>query len=321
MSTSAPAVPDYWYRLEEIQHKLMHLPKARNTVKAYQHAWKIFSGWCSEAGRDALPATPETVSKYITWSLYARPRKLRVATIRLGLAAIARAHQDQNLASPVTPEVRYLVRNAARDLRERKRRKRALEPHHLRRICATLPRDSALGIRDRAMFLLQFAAGWRCSEVAALELADVSFVRQGVLLTLGASKSDQDGKEGREAGIAFGDFEETCPVKALRAWIVKRGNWPGPLFCRIDPGGRIMKRGFGGDTITERLKIALSRIGVPPDEYGSHSLRAGMVTAGIETGATESMIMLRTGHKSLKTMRGYIRPAKAFRSNPLRGVL
>jgi integrase len=111
-------------------------------------------------------------------------------------------------------------------------------------------------------------------------------------------------------------------VRALKAWIALRGKSPGPLFLRFkDNSGRLSDRGILGDSICERLKIALDAIGIDTKQYGSHSFRAGMVTAAIEIGASETAIILRTGHKSLDTMRDYVRVSKAFSSNPLAGVL
>ncbi len=230
-------------------------------------------------------------------------------------------HSDVQIASPVSPDVRLLVRNAARDLRERPGGKDALTPGQLRRVCSALSDGRVISTRDRAMILLQFAAGWRCGEVTSLLLDDVQFTRKGFILTLGASKTDQDGSDGRIVGIDYGDFPVTCPVAALRAWMRVRGEWRGSLFCRVTAQGSIVQHGLIGDALTERLKLVLSRVRIDPGSYGSHSLRAGMVTAAIEHGASETLIMQRTGHKSLDTMRRYVRSARAFRRNPLAGVL
>lgn len=69
------------------------------------------------------------------------------------------------------------------------------------------------------------------------------------------------------------------------------------------------------------LKRALRLIGEDPDSFGAHSLRAGFVTAAAEAGASEISIIQRTGHRSVATVLGYVRPAQVFRSNPIAGVL
>lgn len=315
-------VPAYWHRLRETQEKLMRAARSPNTVAAYAHTWKVFEGWCAGVGRSALPATSETVCAFAVWCLYERERRYRLQTVKLTLGAIAHRHIEQKHASPVTGEVRSLLRNAARDLRERKGGKEALMPAELRRLCAALQAEgSPISIRDRAMILMQFAAGWRCSEVTGLDLDDLRFTRQGFVITLGASKTDQDGSDGRIVGIEHGEHPATCPVKALREWLAIRGRWPGALFSRITTNGGILEHGLAGDAINHRLKIALAGIGESPQRYGSHSLRSGMVTTAIERGASETLIMMRTGHKSLESMRRYVRRGRIFRRNPLAGVL
>jgi integrase len=123
-------------------------------------------------------------------------------------------------------------------------------------------------------------------------------------------------------GIEYGENPLTCPVLALKAWIHLRGRGAGKLFYHVRTNGRIEEQGLIGDRISERLKLALESIGEDPKAFGSHSLRAGMVTVGIERGVSETAIMMRTGHKSLDTMRGYVRSAQAFAiTNPMAGVL
>ena len=167
MSTPSPTQqvlfqlgPD-WSHLRDAKEKLMRASKAPNTLKAYAHAWKVFSAWCREACRPALPATEETVSLFVTWSLYEREPRFRLDTVRITLTAITTYHGEARFPSPVTVDIRSLVRNAARHLREKKAGKAALTPRQLRRICQALPLETELGLRDRAMFILGFAAGWR----------------------------------------------------------------------------------------------------------------------------------------------------------------
>jgi integrase len=44
-------------------------------------------------------------------------------------------------------------------------------------------------------------------------------------------------------------------------------------------------------------------------------LRAGLVTAAANAGVSERAIMAQTGHRSLKTVRRYIRDGSLFRDN------
>jgi integrase len=160
--------------------------------------------------------------------------------------------------------------------------------------------------------VLGFASDCRRSELAALQLADVRFVSQGLLVTLRKSKTDQHA-QGREIGIFRGRRQETCPVRTLREWLRARGRDAGPLFNRIDKHRLPRSKAGLLRRIHQRdYEAAVQLIGLDPRDYGAHSLRAGMVTAAHASGASDSAIMQRSGHKSVQTLTQYIRHADPF---------
>lgn len=122
-------------------------------------------------------------------------------------------------------------------------------------------------------------------------------------------------------GVHYGRRPVTCPIRALKEWIATRGTWRGPLFVACDGWRRLTRERLDSDGVRRAVKRALERIGVDARSFGAHSLRAGMITASSEAGATETSIMQRTGHKRYETLRRYIRPVEAFRADPLKGVL
>jgi integrase len=142
-----------------------------------------------------------------------------------------------------------------------------------------------------------------------------------MIVQLGASKTDQDGTRGRRVSIPAGRRPATCPIRAVRRWLAARGDWQGPLFCRCNRSGELLRKGIGGSTVNLRLKHLLSLHGENPAAYGAHSLRAGMITASAENGADIAVIMQRTGQRSVQTVMRYIRPVAPFKADPLKGVL
>ena len=85
----------------------------------------------------------------------------------------------------------------------------------------------------------------------------------------------------------------------------------GPLF----PGnsGKALT-GTGVGLIVNR---ACGLIGLDQAKYGAHSLRAGFVTTAAELGMPETLIMQRTGHRSVQTVARYVRPARLFHIDAL----
>jgi integrase len=307
--------------LKKRREHIMAFSMAPNTLLAYASAWKIFRAWCGEAGCDPLPATPETVCNFVIQTL---ENGLRLETVNVRLKSIAYHHREAQLPSPARHEsVLDLLHNAARELKEEPRGKAPLTPEQIRKI-VQLECTTPAHIRNRAMLLLAFASGWRRSEVAALNRRDVEFpVGKGMGLWQRSSKTDQKGL-GRYVGIHFGAAEATCPIRALEAWLVLRGDWQGPLFTRIGPGGKVVLRkrvDLRGDALYTAIKGYMKKIGEDPTLYAGHSTRSGMVTAASEAGATMAAIKKCTGHKCSKTLERYIRIPTAFASNPLKGVL
>ena len=110
----------------------------------------------------------------------------------------------------------------------------------------------------------------------------------------------------------------TCPVRALREWLYLRGRTPGPLF----PGGANSATSrLSGRSIGIAVKRGLRLVGIDPTNYGAHSLRAGMITAAALDGMPESLIMQRSGHRSLQTLAKYVRTASVFAVDVLRRAM
>lgn len=304
--------------IRRTEERILQAAKARNTRLAYANGWKMFLAWCAAVERDWLPAEPRTVQDFLTWSI---TQGFRLGTIALRMSAITHYHREAGFETPFDASVRRYFANARRDLKEEPAGKAALTYEMLRTSALHFP-DTPLGIRNRAMILLTFASGWRRSETVALRRSDVSFVPQGLALWQRSSKSDQTG-EGRLVGIERGKRALTCPVRALQAWMKVRGDWDGPLFVRMTSTGELTRQGFEprGEMLHHALKRAIAAIGENPVRFGAHSLRAGMITEAAKHGASESAIMLRTGHKSSRMLRRYIRPCNIFEFNPLRAVL
>jgi integrase len=97
-----------------------------------------------------------------------------------------------------------------------RRRRRSSSTHSARWFLA-IPGDLR-GLRDRTLLLVGWAAALRRSELVALEVADMSFEPEGVVLTIRRSKTDREGA-GATVAVPFGAEEATCPVGALRRWL------------------------------------------------------------------------------------------------------
>jgi len=162
--------------------------------------------------------------------------------------------------------------------------------------------------------LAGFAGGFRRSELAALRVEDLETTAEGFIARLRRSKTDQEG-QGRAVALPYGSDSATCPVRAVRAWLEQAGITSGPLFRAIGRPGLVRERPLHADSVGYLVKRAVERAGLESAGYAGHSLRAGLATQAAMNGASEWAIMKQTGHRSLATVRKYIREGSLFRDD------
>jgi len=304
------------HRLQIERLKLQGARLAPNTISGYRYDWAMFLAWCARMDRPWLPASPETVALYLTGLL---DQGKKISTARRRCCAIVHYHRRESLASPITPEIYELLTCAQRQRGEQPRQMRPISVAELREISILLAADDTpVSLRNRAILVVGFASALRRSNIAALELADVEFAPEGVIIAVHREKQDQEGR-GRLIGLPRGQHPETCPVRCLWDWLARRGGHPGPLFPRLDRAraGAAMD----GECVCRVVKRCVARIGLDPrDRWGAHSLRAGFITAAGENGAGEFLIAAQTGHRSMAVLRRYFRRSQLFRSNACAAV-
>jgi site-specific recombinase XerD len=258
---------------------------------------------------EVLPATADTVSLYVTTLL---TRKLKVSSVKRHVAAIAYWHRDAGVASPITQDIRNLLRGARRLRCEPVRQMRPLTVENLRAISEELKKDAnPLSLRNRAMLVAGFASGLRSANLVALTMEDLEVTDRGCVLRIRREKTDQQGR-GRWIGLPPGEHAETCPVRCLNDWLEVRGKQPGALFHNLH------RRGYppiGPDRVYVTVKQCLERIGIDPRHFGGHSLRSGAITAAAENGVSEMVIAETTGHRDMATLRRYFRRTNLWRAN------
>lgn len=286
--------------------------KAGNTLRAYQSDWNDFQDWCAAHQFAAMPAAPQTVALYLT----DRSATLKASSLARRLTTINRAHQAAGQTSPATMQ-NAVVSEVWKGIKRKKGtaahgKKPFLTPD-LRQIIAELPHDLG-GVRDRALLLTGFAGGFRRSELAALRVEDLESTADGLIVRLTKSKTDQEG-QGRLVALPFGSDPLTCPVRTMRSWLDQAGIATGPVFRAIDRYGHLSGQALHADSIGFLVKRAAGAAGFETADYAGHSLRAGLATQAAMNGASELAIMKQTGHRSLTTVRKYIREGTLFRDN------
>lgn len=307
-------------RLKQSRESLVAGAQARNTAIGYAADWRDFAAWCASTARSPLPATADTLELYVTHAL--QVNKLRVTTVDRRVSAIRDAHRRAGLPLPAIAGVRQILTSVRQIRKESPEGKDPITAGELHKISVRLANaGGAIELRDRAVMVFGFTSALRISNLAALDLRDVTFDRKGLIVTIRSSKVDQFGV-GAKIGIRRGRFDDTCPVKTLRAWLKVRGSQAGPLFAYVTRGGVVTNRRVRAAAIAEVVKRAVVLIGLDPSRFAGHTLRASCATAAYGIGSSDSAIMQRTGHVRVETMRKYFRDSDPFAgADPLAGVV
>jgi site-specific recombinase XerD len=289
--------------------------KALSTRKAYGTDFRIFKAWCDGKGVGSLPASPETVAAFLAAEAGAG---VKPSTLSRRVAAIRYAHKLAGVETPTDAEgVKATMRGIRRTFGGARNKKAPAVAAKIRSMVATAPEGLA-GLRDRALLLLGFAGAFRRSELVALDVADTEENETGMLVTIRGSKTDQE-RQGVTIAIARGDI--ACPVKALRAWLDAAGIEAGPLFRPIDKAGTVAASRLTCRSVANIVKAYAARAGFDANTFSGHSLRAGFLTSAAAKGASIFKMMDVSRHKSVDTLRGYVRDAELFKDHAGAGLL
>jgi site-specific recombinase XerD len=288
--------------------------KAEATRRAYATDFAIFSGWCLERGAVPLPASPITVAAFLASEA---GHDVKPSTLGRRVAAIRYAHKLAGQPVPTDDElVKATIRGIRRSVGTAARKKAPATADRL--IAMANTGEGLAALRDRALLLLGFAGAFRRSELVALDCEDVEETNAGLKVTIRRGKTDQEGK-GATIAIVRGSI--SCPVAALRAWLNAARVTTGPVFRPIAKGERIQPARLTGRSVAKIIKAHAKRVGLDPVLFSGHSLRSGFLTSAALRGASIFKMMDVSRHRSVETLRGYVRDAELFRDHAGAGLL
>ena len=289
--------------------------KAASTRKAYGTDFRLFHAWCDGKGVSSLPASPETVAAFLAAET---SNGTKPSTLGRRVAAIRYAHKLAHLDTPTDLEaIKATLRGIRRTFGGAKVRKAPAIAAKVQAMVALAP-DRLTGLRDRALLLLGFAGAFRRSELVALDVADIEETETGLLVTIRRSKTDQEG-EGVTIAIARGTV--ACPARALREWLDAAGLESGPIFRPINKAGMVATERLTCRSVANIVKSYATLAGFDATTFSGHSLRSGFLTSAAARGASIFKMMDVSRHKSVETLRGYVRDAELFKDHAGAGLL
>lgn len=286
---------------------------AENTRRTYRSSVRHFVAWGGP-----LPADETAVVRY----LLAHAETLNPRTLSLRLTALSQWHKVQGFPDPAsTPTVRKTLKGITRVHGRPKKKAKALPLEDLERIVAHLAAlDTLAAKRDNALLQLGYFGAYRRDELVQLTVLNVAFEREGLRITLGRSKTDQEG-HGIDKSIPYGD-DILCPTTTLKCWLEAAGIADGPLFRPITRWGRLGETALTAGSVNTILAARAHEAGLSyVPELSSHSLRRGLATSAYRAGADLREIKRQGGWRHDGTVQGYIEEAGAFDENAAGALL
>ena len=274
------------------------LTGAPNTARAYAGHLKRFRAWCTAHGHAPLPAS---VDALVGFCAHLAETGKKVGTVQQHCAAISKAHAVRGVESPTDDKQFKIFMDGVRRVHGvRQKQAPAFSLLQLKQLVRGLDVATVAGLRDRALLLLGFTGAFRRSELTALNVPDLRFTDDCLIVSLGKSKTNQLGDH-EEKAIFYSPEPAVCPIRSLKAWLEQLGRSEGPVFVMLRKGSRLTTNRLSDQTVNTLVQRYLG------PGYTAHSLRASFVTVAKLNGADDSKIMNQTKHKTSAMIRRYTR--------------
>lgn len=296
------------------------LKGSANTERSYKSDLKSFGAYCEQHGFSSLPADVATLAYYVT---YLADKPCKLATIKHHLAAIQKQHQLHGYRSAVnSDQVERLMKGITRLKGKCQKQAPAFTRDELRCAIDQLDQKTAVGLRDRALLLLGFFGAFRRSELRDLDLEQLEFTREALLIHLGKSKNNQFG-EAETKAVFYSSNVDFCPIRAVQDWLGQLGRTTGPLFVsltRVPKQPAVASNNRLSDVSINKVvkeHLGAERTG---KDCTAHSLRASFITINVQMGKSNKAIRNQTGQKTDKMIDLYTRSNDVVQFNAARNM-
>jgi site-specific recombinase XerD len=272
------------------------LQGAKNTQLAYVNDFKQFVEFCQNNNLSSLPATENTIIEYCTFLA----ETSKVATILRKVAAINKYHTVAGFDAPTsTKQFKIFIKGIMNSKGIAQKQSQAFTIKDVAKKIGAIDTSELIGLRDKALLLIGFCGAYRRSELVSIQVSDLSFDSECLVINSTKSKTNQ-----------LGELEQKCiymasnpvlnAITALKEYLKVANITEGFVFRNITKGGTI------GDKLSVISVNAITKK-VFGNKFSAHSLRTSFITIAVKNGASDSEIMHQTKHKTTKMIAKYTR--------------
>ena len=262
---------------------------ARNTLAAYRRDLEGLGRWLALRETSLVNAGEADLAAYFA----SQHAATRAATANRRLTVLRRFYRWalRERLSAVDPTLRlHAARRTARF-------PVTISEAQVEALLAAPDVSTALGLRDRAMFEVLYAAGLRVSELVGLKLGELSLT-EGLVRVVGKGAKERIVPLGEEA----------------RAWVERylAGARPGLLAGRVADAVFVTQR--AAPMTRQMFWILVKRYAAKADiraPLSPHGLRHAFATHLLNHGADLRVVQLLLGHADISTTQIYTHVARA----------
>ncbi|MGD0691474.1 MAG: site-specific tyrosine recombinase/integron integrase [Acidimicrobiales bacterium] len=274
------------YLTEYLQWLTIEKGRSRATIEAYRRDLTRLLEWMKNAAIDLDGLRERDLERYCN---QLRRQKRAETSIARGVASIrgwfAFLVVEGYLSSD--PSVRLKGGRRGRSL------PKPLAEDEVTALLDSIPDTTPSDLRDRALLELLYGTGARVSEVVGIDLGDLDFDEQLILVT---------GKGSKQRLVPMG----AALTSALRAYLEPRGrgSFPGArkdsrLFLNAR-GGALSRQGV--DLIIDKRALP---VGIERSRISAHVFRHSCATHMLAHGADIRVVQELLGHVSISTTQIY----------------
>ena len=267
--------------------------RASSSAKKYTGAFKRWKSWAEEHNLTVFPASEHCVALYLQ---HLGEKLKSKSAVEDAINALNWVHSLAGVQSPThSPLVKATAEGLRRALARPVQKKTPMSVGILSEIVKDAESHPCLSnIRLAAVCLLAFSGFLRFDELIQLRPSDITITDEMMAVKIRRSKTDQL-RQGDEVLIARTP-NSTCPVAMLERYMrIADIDQHSELFLfraitKTKHGEKLRSSGrITYCTLRELFRKKLVELGLPPDRFGLHSLRAGGATAAANAGVQDRL--------------------------------
>jgi integrase/recombinase XerD len=266
-----------------------------HTRTAYRRAVNRFLAWCDERGLELTRIAPKDVGQYFD---ELRKRTLSIATRKQHLAALRHFFDAMVTRHAVILNPALSVRGDRYEAIEGKTPE--ITVPQARALIASIGKETAVALRDRAVLAILAYTSSRAGAVAALRRRDFYDAGEQWML-----RFEEKGGKSREIPVRH-DLRQTIAAYIDAAGLAQAPK-DAPLFrAALGRTGRLSETVLHVNDICRMMKRRLRDASLP-QRLSPHSFRVAVITDLLEQGVPLEDVQRLAGHADPRTTRLYDR--------------